>query len=887
MAAAMMAAAAAVTPATAERRVRVTTGGSQAASAPTPSNAGPLPSASTSSIVAEHLKSPDDLARLAALRTKLHRESLTLEAKLKTGAKEQLEAIRDGLLKLQATRRDVQGVKEAFAEVERLCKGNTDAQSDAIASQNHHQHRGPDAKTAEGAAKGAQAFRVISQVSQIHRNFVQTSTVLQNLEMMPPKIAHLAELLHEAQEDLFGPATNLLVLHYHLSELETFRNETLQMARTCSTDVRHHLTEFFEPLDGLVKGFEDYFFALCERIVDLVREGQQAVVVKIVKIVEKESREDEKAAAIRLAKRANLEGAARFRSVIANARVIKLYRPKLLEALEKATAELFDECWSRFGSDGRHMDFLDHLDWVYKDLDMVKDQVVPLFPESYNIYRFFVKTYHKRLGAILQERILAIDPEASALLTLYQFTQEYTSTMKKELEVPKDWLEPSLLQGKEQGIIDDYLGLITRKIDEWTANLMSDEVRLFTSRSDAPEKDGEGLYGLNYASILFQMLTQQCELAADSNQGAVLAQAVSHSAQAIRTSQATWSRVLESEFSKQVKAKNPDDVPPGLTEYVIALCNELIKSADLAENLGKRFEALVSTKYKAGIREDVDNAVNGYLDVSARCGGILVEFVFEDLKPAVRELFTFPAWYAEGTCTVIIETMRDYLSDYAELLNPTFFEARLLPDLIDRFLVAYLTALRRTTKLRMPGAAERIKADVDEFRTMLSPWLREESEWQDKAGVLDLVYSLAASSSTMVFLPYWSFAKECGPNLGFLEAMLKARDDMDRSDVNSVMESARRKVKNENLPDMPLVEGTVGEPMHGASIMKRVENAAASSGGVSALWNRGTGGGTDAGGLAASTSGGADSTSGGGQGWGNLAASAQNYLGSAAAGWRG
>ncbi|CAO1615877.1 unnamed protein product [Parajaminaea phylloscopi] len=830
-------------------------------------------------IVADYLKSPDDLSRLVALRTKLHRESLTLEAKLKSGAKEQLEAIRDGLLKLQATRKDVQGIREAFTEVEKLCKGTAES---------HAVEGAETPAVAEAAAKGAQAFRVISQVSQIHRNFVQTSTVLESLEKMPPKIEYLAQMLREAQDDLFGPANNLLVLHYHLSELETFRNETLQMARTCSNDVRQHLTEFFAPLDGLIKGFEDYFFALCERVIDLVREGRGSVVVKLVKIVEKESREDEKAAAIRLAKRVNLEGAARFRSVIANARVIKLYRPKLLDAMDKATTDVFNECWDRFGSDGRHMDFLDHLDWIYKDLDMIKDQVVPLFPPSYNIYRFFVKSYHKHLGTILQDRILATDPEASALLTLYQFTQEYASTMKGELDVPKEWLEPSLLQGKEQAIIDDYLGLITKKIDEWTANLMSDEVRFFVSRSDAPEKDSEGLYGLNYASIMFQMLTQQCELAADSSQGAVLARAVSHSAQAMRSSQVTWSRVLEAEFNKQVKAKSPDEVLPGLTEYVIALCNELIKSADLAENLGKKFEALVSSKYKAQIREDVDNAVNGYLDVSARCGGILVQFVFEDLKPAVKELFTFPAWYAEGTCTVIIETMRDYLSDYAELLNPTFFEARLLPDLIDRFLVSYLTALRRTTKLRMPGAAERVKSDIDEFRTMLSPWLKEDAEWQDRAGVLDLVYSLVGSSSAMVFLPYWSFAKACGPNLAFLEAMLKARDDMDRSDVNAVMESARRKVKNEGLPDMPLVEGTIGEPTHGASIMRRVENAA-SSGGVGSLWNRGVGNSNSTGdlggggGMTASASGGGES----GQGWGNLAASAQSYLGSAAAGWRG
>lgn len=588
----------------------------------------------TSNIVADYLKSPDDLARLISLRSKLHRESLALEAKLKAGAKEQLEAIRDGLLKLQSTKRDVQGIKDAFAEVEALCKGTHDEGADDSMGMVTNESPG---------ARGARAFRTISQVSQIHRNFVQTASVLQQLEQMPPKLEQLAQMLHSSQSDLFGSATELLPLHFHLSQLESFRNETLQLARTCSSDVRAHLTDYFAPLDGLVKGFEEYLFQLAERCVDLVREGRESVIVKVVKIVEKESREDEKAAAIRLAKRANLEGAARFRSVIANARVIKLYRPKMLEAMDKATSELFEECWSRFGSDGRYLDFLDHLDWIYKDLDMVRELVVPLFPQDYNIYRIFVKSYHKHLGQILRDRILATEPEASALLTLYQFTQEYTSTMKGELEVPADWLQPTLLQGKEQGIIDDYLSLITKKIDEWTANLMSDEIRLFVARSDAPEKDGEGLYGLNYASILFDMLIQQCELAADSNQGAVLAQAVSHSAEAMRTTQATWLRVLESEFSKQITAKNPDDIPPGLTEYVIALCNELIKSADLAESFGKRFEGLVSNKYKAQIREDVDNAVNGYLDVSARCGGILVQFVFEDLKPAVKDLFTFPA----------------------------------------------------------------------------------------------------------------------------------------------------------------------------------------------------------------------------------------------------
>lgn len=684
--------------------------------------------AGPSNLVADQLKSPDDLAKIAALRKKLQKEQASLSAKLKTGAKDQLEATRDGLLKLQATRKDVAGIREAFADVESLC-------GDAV--------EGNDAagiSTSRKSVATTKSFRVISQVSQIHRNFVQTASTLDRLSKLPARIEALADMLHQARSDLFGPAEELLPLHYHISSLEMFRNETLQLGRSCSSDVRATLAEYFAPLDGLVKSFDDYLMTLCKNAMDLVREGRGTVVVKVIKIVEKESREDERAAAIRLAKRANLEGAARFQSIVANARIIKLYRPKLIEAMDEATAELFAECWQRFGSAGDHLDFLGHLDWIYKDLAFVQEEVIALFPSDYNIYRTFVRSYHKHLGALLREKILATDPEASALLTLYQFTQEYQKTMTKELGVEKAWLEPSLLAGREQSIIDDYLGLITRKIDEWTANLMSDELRAFVARESAPDESAEGLYGLQYAAILFQMVNQQVELAADSGQAAVLVRATTHACQAMRTSQATWLRVLEQEFRKQREAKSPEDVVEGLVEYVIALANDQLKSAEYGENLMTKVEGLVSTKYKAQVRETVDEAINGYLDVSKRCTQVLVDLVFFDLRPAVKELFVFPQWYAEGTTTTIVETIRDYTSDYAERLNPNLFDV-LCDDVIDRFLTAYLAAMRKAGKLRMPAAGERVRADIDETGAMFTGFKTVE-EIEQKMEVLHLMWVL-------------------------------------------------------------------------------------------------------------------------------------------------
>ena len=52
-----------------------------------------------------------------------------------------------------------------------------------------------------------------------------------------------------------------------------------------------------------------------------------------------------------------------------------------------------------------------------------------------------------------------------------------------------------------------------------------------------------------------------------------------------------------------------------------------------------------------------------------------------------------------------------------------------------------------------------------------------------------------------MFLSFWEFAKKHGPNIPFVEGLMKARDDLDRAAVSEVMESVKRKVKEEGLTD--------------------------------------------------------------------------------------
>jgi len=212
-----------------------------------------------------------------------------------------------------------------------------------------------------------------------------------------------------------------------------------------------------------------------------------------------------------------------------------------------------------------------------------------------------------------------------------------------------------------------------------------------------------------------------------------------------------------------------------------------------------RLEPLVSEKYRVQINERLNDAIDGYLDVAKKCTQTLIGIIFNDLKPVTKALFQ-PPWY-DGNMRQVVETIQDYMADFQSFLNPTLFEL-LVEGLIDNYLVVYLNALANAPKLRMPAAAERMKQDIDDLFNLFKP-LKQPKELEKYFEVLEMILSLLEASKDMVFLSYWSFAKIHGPNIAFVEGLMKSRGDFDRSAVSDVMESVKRKVKEEGITDPP------------------------------------------------------------------------------------
>lgn len=77
---------------------------------------------SAAQAVGEYLQSPDDLMKTISFRKKLEKEKASIDSKLRSGVREQLDATREGLRKLLGTRENVNALKEEIRGIEALFK---------------------------------------------------------------------------------------------------------------------------------------------------------------------------------------------------------------------------------------------------------------------------------------------------------------------------------------------------------------------------------------------------------------------------------------------------------------------------------------------------------------------------------------------------------------------------------------------------------------------------------------------------------------------------------------------------------------------------------------------------------------------------------------------
>ncbi|CAO3591110.1 unnamed protein product [Absidia cylindrospora] len=734
--------------------------------------------------LSEILKHPDDLnTKIGPLVRKLTKEKASIDAQLNTGVQTQLDYVQQGLETLDISTQSNERVKGNMQRIDKLC-GDT------------HQM--------------IKNFGRINQLSQIHKNFVATQEKVKSFQALYQRLNNVENLFHPLQADIFEPQSNLLHVHYHLFKLEEFRDQTMHQARDSPHDVLITLKTYFRRVDVPSDDFTQHLWHLARDMLALVEEGCGPTIVIMVKIIECEERADEKALAARRAQASHqdlqqrneeslltapgaeqkLQHQQKWRLAEGNPRTIKSYRVEFFEQVHQSILERFDQELAPYKEVDDWVGALDATDFIFNDLELVFDQVVPKFPKKYKIFPHFVLEYHRHTYEMLNQMVDQ-ELDAGSILRLLRFVRDYYATMSTRLGVTEELLEPQLLDGQEQSLVDEYLKLVRTTLAEWTSNLMSSESRDFVKRENPPEQSTDGQFGMAGAVDMFQIINQQIDVAADANQGMLLYLVISECSKVIKDSQTFWKKLLTSELRKQLD--QPEDAPEGFVEYVMALANDQVKCADFADGLLKHIVPVVESRYKVQAEEKLDTAVEGYIHVATAAREALLDVTFNDIRPVFNDLFTI-RWYEQPLIPSVIETLKDYCEDFMHL-NKQLFQ-KLFNDILDRFLILYLQSMRnRKAAFKMDVCLDKIQNDVRISFNFFAKYIPVE-ELEDRFDVIEKVHTLLESNRRMIFVDYYSL-RQAYPDipLAFVEDILGKRDDLDKSALKDIMEGIKAKAR--------------------------------------------------------------------------------------------
>lgn len=625
-----------------------------------------------------------------------------------------------------------------------------------------------------------------------------TQTLVNNFQELHQDLDRIKSMMRDDMKNIHGPAPNLLLVHYQLYKLENLRNTTMHMAKDESLDVKVTLKQYFGRLDQVVEEFEEYLWELSRNMIHLIKNKQGSVIVRLIKIIESEEAADSKAVSTKTERRVSRQGLGN-KKADKPPREAKSLRSKFFDVLHDEVSRKFNILMERV--DKEPIECLEAIDFVFPDLALVYDDLVPRSPSNYKIFPFFVLEYHRHVYELANKIVTSPELDGGRILHLLRWVREYYASMNHQLGVTEELLEPQLLDGNEQGLLDEYLKLVRTNLVKWTNNMMNTASNEFIERTAAPATDSEKLYHMQTASLMFEMVNQQVSLAADSQQSTVMEQVIKECIQVMKEYQQRWKDLISAEMTKQIES--PSATPPGLAEYIMAATNDQIKCAEFADAVLQRMESenlIKDRKSFESARDLLNVTMDDFFDVATHGANALLDLAFNDVTDPFLKLHT-SAWYEDDPMGLIVATLRDYNDDFRVHLNDYMFN-KLIDWMLERLMIAQMDALRNPgARLRFPACTDRLKQDRASVFNFFADY-KNPKALEDDFDAIEKLHEFTCSSKRSAYLTFYSMKRIYHDlPISLVEHILGRRDDLDRPSIKEIMEPIKEKFKEKDPID--------------------------------------------------------------------------------------
>ncbi|KAK0651619.1 exocyst complex component Sec6-domain-containing protein [Cercophora newfieldiana] len=723
--------------------------------------------------LAELLRHPDDLDKIPALKAEFARKKDAVDSQLRSGLREQLETTQSGMNGLSDGQKTVQQIKDEMMKIDKICSESQNMIKD---------------------------FATINLVSQAHRNFGAVEAMRHNLDTFNERLSAVLDKLREDDADAEN-MPNLLAIHYELTQLRNIRDDAIeQIQRGDDPSLQSTLEDYFERLDDAIAWFDEHINLIARSLVNLIMADNDGLVVRFALVIEAEEKSDQRVLALQEALKDHKEIATRFQSITDGAKTVRGYKEKFLEAIKARGAEQLKETRDEFLNDSTQLE--KSLKWFFTDLNTVKLGMVKLMPKKWKIFKTWTAIYHGLMHDFLVQ--LIDDPETTSAHTLeiIGWPEKYYRKMNK-LGAKQDELTPHVIDSRETELVRDFRALIIKFLDEWIDRIFKQERKDFDQRNVEGanlDQDEYGFFRTKNLVDLWTMLREQLDAAANSKRQDVVEGVIDAMIQRLLSRQQAWQKMLEDEAARYESGKviELDGFQP-LQDWLVATANDQIACIDDAEDEGrfgylsdfqKKCAPLVSTSYLERVENEFSQLRDGYVDLSTWCISKFAHLVFVvDFKAVMPEFFT-AKWYSSTAMARMMATFEEYVSDYRQVLHFSLVDI-FIEIFADELLVRYLSSVRnKGVKFRRTDAFQDkifddISAAFDFFSNLPNVGLGNsiKETWRATEPFLQLlsVEKEAVPDAFAQFkMNYWDL------QISWVEAVLRSRDDFERSMLNAV-----------------------------------------------------------------------------------------------------
>lgn len=732
--------------------------------------------------ISDLLRHPDDMEKVTSMKLEFMRKKADVDSQLRIGLNEQLKITQSGMNGINDGQRTVQTIKDEMIKIDKLC---TEAQN------------------------MIRDFPNINLVSQIQKNFSAVEAMRKNLQKFNDSLEYVENMLREDDMDPEN-MPNLLEVHYELTQLRNIRDNAMeQIARADDQSLQGTLEDYFVRLDEVIEWFDEHIGLIALDIINVLINGNQDMIVRFAVIIEAEEKSDKRVTALQEALKDHKEMAARFQGIMDGARTVRGYKEKFLMAIQLHADEQMTASKEIFLEDPGRLE--KSFKWFFNDLNAVKQGMVPLMPKKWKIFQTYGKIYHKTMHDFLVGMVDDPDTNSANTLSILNWPEKYYAKMSR-LGFKDDELEPHVLDNRESELVRDFQLLIVRFLDKWLDRIFQTEQKDFADRNIDGSNLGTDEYGYfrtNNLVDMWRMLAEQIDAAGNSQRIDVVEGVVDSMIFRLKTRQQNWQKMLDEEASKY-NGNNPETEGfQALQDWLVATANDQIACIDDNEDeeryayltsFRQKFEPLVSPSYLQRIDEQLSTLRNGYVDLSTHCIAKFAQLIFlVDFRAVIPDFFT-QKWYTATAMKQMIVTFEEYVGDYKTVLHHSLLDI-FIEELADELLIRYLSGVRnKGAKFkRQDPFKDKIFNDVStafEFfnnNELLSPDVAEviKQKWRVTESFLALI-ELEKSQIPDYFVElktdYWDL------QFSWVEAVLRARDDFDRSLLNSVKAKAAQVV---------------------------------------------------------------------------------------------